>query len=65
VRPSSESPWLPPALPRRYTILRKLGSGSFGAVYLVDDAVRRKQVALKLLRIERLTESASASLQSS
>jgi serine/threonine protein kinase/formylglycine-generating enzyme required for sulfatase activity len=42
-----------PAHPTRlghYTIIRILGQGGFGVVYLADDPVRGHQVALKLIR---------------
>jgi len=36
----------------RYHILRTLGSGSMGEVYLVDDTRINRQVAIKVIRTE-------------
>src|SRR5437763_6261243 len=36
----------------RYRILRTLGSGSMGEVYLVEDRRINRQVAIKVIRIE-------------
>src|SRR5947208_9621416 len=36
----------------RYRILRTLGSGSMGEVYLVEDRGINRQVAIKVIRIE-------------
>src|SRR5205085_3403382 len=36
----------------RYRILRTLGSGSMGEVYLVDDTRINRQVAIKVIRTE-------------
>jgi DNA-binding NtrC family response regulator/tetratricopeptide (TPR) repeat protein len=47
----------------RYSVRRKLGSGSLGTVYLVRDARARRLVALKLIRVDRLTPGAVERLQ--
>ena len=36
----------------RYCILRPLGSGSMGEVYLVEDRRINRQVAIKVIRLE-------------
>src|SRR5262249_4850777 len=42
----------------RFQIVKKIGKGSFGVVYLADDTVMSRQVALKVPRAERVcTES--------
>jgi tetratricopeptide (TPR) repeat protein len=46
-----------------YSVHRKLGSGSLGTVYLVRDPRRRRLVALKVLRTDRLTPEAVGRLQ--
>ena len=43
-----------PTISPRYHVIRALGRGSVGEVFLVEDAIRREQVALKLLRVEHL-----------
>ncbi len=42
-----------PHLPPRYTILRELGCGGMGRVYLASDSVISRQVAIKVMRIEK------------
>src|SRR5262245_11729231 len=59
----SKSPHRLPRVSRRYSLRRELGSGSLGTVYLALDRVRGKLVALKILRVERLGESAIASIR--
>src|SRR5213594_3955919 len=39
----------------RYRILRTLGSGSMGEVYLVDDTRINRQVAIKVIRAESVS----------
>ncbi len=50
----------PPEEPRqfgRFTILRELGHGGFGVVFLAQDPVLGRRLALKVPRIEILSES--------
>jgi len=47
----------------RYSFRRKLGSGSLGSVYLVVDERSGREVALKLIRKDRLSSPAVARLQ--
>lgn len=36
----------------KYTVLKQLGSGSFGAVYLAEDTILNEQVAVKVFQIK-------------
>src|SRR5262249_54461295 len=56
----SESPPVPEHM-GRYKVVRRLGGGTYGDVYLADDAVMKRQVAIKvpsarLLATERAKE---------
>ncbi|MDX2019606.1 MAG: protein kinase [Deltaproteobacteria bacterium] len=46
---TSSSPSRPPGIPERFTLERKLGQGSFGAVYVAWDHVGQQRLALKHL----------------
>jgi eukaryotic-like serine/threonine-protein kinase len=50
--PTAEDPLLGKTLADRYQIVRKLGEGGMGAVYLATHQVLEKQVALKVLHGE-------------
>jgi DNA-binding NtrC family response regulator/tetratricopeptide (TPR) repeat protein len=61
---TSPTPQVQPAIiAGRYAIVRKLGAGSVGTVYLVFDQVERREVALKLLRTEALIARSAARIQ--
>src|SRR5689334_16482592 len=47
----------------RYRIVRKLGSGSMGTVYLVNDESTSRLAALKLLRTDRMDPEGLEQLQ--
>ncbi len=47
----------------RYSIRRKLGSGSLGTVYLAHDAARGHPVALKVIRTDRISPDAVRNMQ--
>jgi hypothetical protein len=47
----------------RYTVLRKLGSGSLGSVYLARDEKARRPVALKIIRSGRTAAQAVRPMQ--
>jgi serine/threonine protein kinase len=47
--PSSEDPLLNRVLSERYRILKKLGEGGMGVVYLAEHVVIEKKIALKIL----------------
>ncbi|HMO22312.1 MAG TPA: hypothetical protein PKC98_15250, partial [Candidatus Melainabacteria bacterium] len=48
---------LPHGLPHRYRIIRQLGAGGMGAVYLALDTSLDKKVALKVLSTMLLEEN--------
>ena len=50
--PQSDDPLINTMLAGRYTIVKKLGEGGMGAVYLAIHNVLEKQVALKVLHGE-------------
>ena len=52
-----------PIVADRYEIQGKLGSGGLGTVYRVWDALEKRQVALKVLRAERLLEDSISKMQ--
>lgn len=52
-----------PVFENRYTIRRKLGSGSVGTVYLAHDEVSARLVALKIIRTEQLVPRTSDTMQ--
>ena len=47
----------------RYAVLRKLGSGSVGTVYLAVDERERREVALKVIRTEALIARSALCMQ--
>ncbi len=47
----------------RYSIRRKLGSGSLGTVYLAHDVARGHVVALKVIRTDRINPEAVRDMQ--
>ncbi len=49
VAPNSEDPLLNRVLSERYRILKKLGEGGMGVVYLAEHVVIEKKIALKVL----------------
>ena len=54
---SSGSPSCDPAQIGRYKILRRLGAGGFGTVYLAHDDDLNRPVAIKVPRLERITHA--------
>ena len=48
---------------RRYQILRRLGAGATGAVYLARDGARDRRVALKIIQCDRSESEGLARLQ--
>src|SRR5437867_2060466 len=62
--PSSPSPFVKTAIIQgRYTVRRRLGSGSMGTVYLAFDEEAKRLVALKVIRMERLITDAVPRMQ--
>ena len=57
--PSGEVPGRPPAQLGRFTIVRELGRGGFGVVFLAEDPDLGRLVALKVPRIEVLSHGES------
>ena len=47
--PPTDDPLIGKVLSERYRIVRKLGEGGMGAVYLAEHALIEKQIALKIL----------------
>ena len=60
-RERKEALWrIPPQVLGKYRILRELGRGSFGIVFLAEDtALRNRRVALKVLHPQRMDDPAS------
>ena len=58
LRPSEslQDPFVGPVLQNRYRVIRKLGQGAMGAVYLAEQVSVSRRVALKVLRKEFSTD---------
>src|ERR1700735_5353836 len=48
---------MPPLIANRYDVIRRLGGGSFGEVFEVEDQYQGGRLALKLLEASNLTEA--------
>jgi serine/threonine protein kinase len=63
VEPRPRSDWRPlPATIGRFTILRELGLGGMGHVYVGRDEQLQREVAIKVVRAERISERSRARL---
>ena len=63
LRDALRDPTAPPPKVGRFEILRELGSGGMGSVYAARDPRLDREVAIKLVRAERLSERARIRLE--